>query len=406
MQLDLFKSVSDAYAEHGRITNNDLYSHVAMSAGIDRDDIDCRIPIGEAKSPHSPIKRKVRWHQQDLRSMGLIERVDGERGVWQLTEKGRRKLRPIKTGIAMLAYSTDLGVAIWSNAEDAFSRFDVPITLCVTSPPYPLKVARAYGNPSEQEYVDFICRVMEPVIKRLAPDGSICINVGNDIFEHKMASRSLYRERLVLALCERFGLHKMDELIWHNPTKPPGPLLYASVDRTQLNYSWEPVYWFAVDPTRVKADNRRVLLPHTEKHKKLMERGGESRPRSNSDGAHRVRVGSYGKKTKGRIPRNVLSIPHANAQQMRLNERLIEMGLPKHGATMPLALATFLIKFLTDVNDLVVDPCFGSGVTGFAAEELGRPWVGTERILQYVRGSAERFTSSAGFWMNPALEAV
>jgi hypothetical protein len=46
--------------------------------------------------------------------------------------------------------------------------------------------------------------------------------ISNDIFIAKSPARSLYRERLVLALHDRLGLWKMDELIWENKSKPQG----------------------------------------------------------------------------------------------------------------------------------------------------------------------------------------
>ena len=63
-------------------------------------------------------------------------------------------------------------------------------------------------------------------------------------------------------------------------------------------------------------------------------------------------------------------------------------------------LAQFFINFLTDKNDLVVDPFAGSNTTGAAAEDLGRRWVAIERdetddgqALGYLDGSKGRFPS-------------
>ena len=407
MQLSLFDHIGAAYAEAGsyRLRNDDLYRSVATKAGIADDELDSRVPIGHSGQKHSLVKRKLRWHQQTMKAMGLIERVDGERGLWQLTEAGKSKLTRIRSNVAMLAYSTDLGMAVWGNCEHVLSRLDAPIMLCVTSPPYPLRHPRLYGNPTEQEYVDFICRAMEPVVKRMAPEASLCLNISNDIFDSGLPSRSLYREKLVIALSERLGLSKMDEIIWHNPSKPPGPAQWASIQRKQLNTAWEPVYWFALNPKLVKADNRRVLEPHTEKHIKLMEAGGERRVQRHSDGAYTIREGSYSQITQGRIPRNVLKIGHSCADHRSLNKTLDSLGLPRHGAPMPMALVAFLIRFLTEVNDLVVDPFGGSGTVAKNAEDLGRPWLSIDCMLEYVRGSAERFRQSKGFWLNPYIES-
>lgn len=398
MQLSLFDHVQNAYAGTDELlTNAALYDHVAASAGLTPDQLEAREPIGESGTPRSPIKREIRWHQQTLKQAGLIRRRD--RGKWELTEHGKTKLHKSRPGTTLVAFSTDLGVALWSLSDEVFPSLDTPITLCLTSPPYPLKNPRAYGNPRLDEYIDWIVASLEPISANLRDGGSICLNLSNDIFEHRSPARSLYRERLVLALAERLGLAKMDELIWHNPCKPPGPVQYASKTRQQLNATYEVVYWFTNNPESVEADNRRVLEPHTERHKALMARGG-ARAATHSDGAHRRRDGSYGSQTQGRIPRNILRYPHNCPSQSAYKRQAGELGLPAHGAPYPLALAIFLIRFLSRKGDLVVDPFAGSLTTGLGAEQTGRPWVTTECMWEYNRAGLARYQEYPGFQVN------
>jgi len=207
----------------------------------------------------------------------------------------------------------------------------------------------------------------------------------------------MYRERLVLALHERLGLWKMDELIWENRSKPPGPVLYASKQRTQLNVAYEPVYWFCNDPHKVKSDNRRVLQAHTERHLSLIQQGGEKRNAVFSDGAYRISQGNYGNPTEGRIARNILSFGHRCSAQVNYKKAAAALGFPVHGAPMPLKLAMFLIEFLSSPGDLVVDPFSGSFTTADAAERLGRRWFAVDCMLQYVWGGATRFTKAPGY---------
>lgn len=398
-QLNLFSSVLHAYAanDEGRLTNEQVYQNVARVLGLSDDEANARVPIGKAGVRRNALAQKVRWYQQTLKLAGILERVDGERGVWQLTRKAAGDLSQIEPKVAVLGFSTELGVAILGTCEHVFSHIDAPITLVVTSPPYPLKTARAYGNPSEAQYVDWICQTLEPVVKNLVPGGSICLNISNDVFLSHSPARSLYRERLVLALHERLGLFKMDELLWVNPSKPPGPIQYASLQRTQLNVGYEPIYWFTNDPSRVKSDNRRVLQRHTEKHLALINGGGERRSVKNSDGAYVIRPGAYSNPTEGRIPRNVLSFGHRCSAQLDYKQAARAMGLPVHGAPMPLKLAMFLIEFLSAPGDLVADPFGGSFTTADAAERLGRLWLSTECMLEYVLGGSYRFKDRPGF---------
>lgn len=407
-QLSLFDHVSEAYAAaaEGVLDNDRLYQTVAMRADISSERLTAKVAIGKSGQEHSPLKRQIRWHQQTLKHLGLIERIDGARGLWKLTKEGKHQLHRAADNVKMLAFSTDLGVAIWGSCRQVFSNLDVPIHLVITSPPYPLARPRAYGNPDKSEYVDFVCSALEPLIAKLAPGASICLNVSNDIFEKGSPARSLYLERLTLALNDRLGLSLMDRLIWQNTSKPPGPIQWASLKRVQLNVSYEPILWFTNDPYRVRSDNRRVLEQHSERHLQLIAAGGEKREASFADGAYKIRQGSFSNETQGKIPRNILSYGHNCPDNREYRQDCKRLGLQPHGAVMPATVANFLIKFLSDPDDLVADPFGGKLTTAREAEKLGRRWITTEWIWEYIRAAAERFRFSEGFWMNPAIEGL
>lgn len=398
---DSLAEVLQAYADAptGRMPNERLYARAARRAGKPLEQFLERRPIGRTGQAHSPDARRVRWHQQTLKAKGWLEPVPGERGSWQLTQAGRKALTPQRPARVMIAFSTDLGVALWGSCADVFGQLDEPITLCLTSPPYPLAKPRAYGNPPLALYVDWLCTQLEPIARNLVRGGTIALNVGNDVFEPGLPSRSTYRERLVIALCDRLGLHKMDELVWHNPTKPPGPVRWASMDRMQLNVAWEPVYVFCNDPRACLADNRRVLQEHTERHLRLIRRGGPGYERDGNDGAYRLRPSSYSNMTAGRIPRNLLTFVQSrgDADLRRARAAARAAGLPVHGAAMPFELADFLVRYLCPASGLVVEPFHGWGTTPYAAEVNGRPWIASELMGEYVVGSAERFAGFPGF---------
>lgn len=407
-QLDLFAHVAGAYASapDGILTNDALYNAAAERAGISQEDLNARVPIGRARALRSPVKQRLRWYQQALRAMGVLERVPDTRGVWRLAEDAGRKLHRTKSGSKMIAFSTNLGVAVWANNEEVFPDLGEPVMLAVTSPPYPLRTTRAYGNVGVHEYIDFITRSLAPIIKNLSPQGSVVLNLSQDIFEVGSPARSTYLERLVIALEDRLGLALMDRFVWANFSKPPGPIQWASKKRVQTNVAWEPIYWFAADPHRVKADNRLVLEPHTERHKALIARGGEARNAVYCDGAYRITPGSFGNPTEGRIPRNVFVRGHQCKDTAAYRRFARQLGLVVHGAPYPLWLPSFFIRFLTEIGDLVVDPFAGTQRTALAAERLGRRWVGTENILEYARASAEPFRNAPGFEISHAFAGV
>ena len=402
LQLDLF-AVAKAYVDADSLTQTHLYNTLLDNRDVSFAELAAKSPIGKSAQQHSPAKRKIRWYQQTLKAMGLLERCG--RGEWRLSAEGRNKLHVAKPKTVMLAYATDLGIAIWGSCADIFtgSLGNEQISLCLTSPPYPLRSPRQYGNPDVSQYVDFIIRAIEPITKHLKPGGSIVLNVSNDIFVSHSPARNTYLERLVIAIEDRLGLSLMDRLIWQNPNKLPGPIQWASKTRQQLNVGYEPIYWFTNDPLKCSSDNRRVLRPHTDRHAKLIALGGEQRTARTGDRAYSIKPGSFSNQTAGAIPRNVLTISSTCPSQKAYKSRARELDLPVHGAPYPLALARFLVDFMTETGDLVVDPFAGSLTTAVAAEQAGRRWIASELVYEYVRGAACRFRGAQGFKLNHGL---
>lgn len=162
--------------------------------------------------------------------------------------------------------------------------------------------------------------------------------------------------------------------------------------------------WFARDPKRVNADNRRVLQPHSERHKRFLAQGGERRDASYSDGAYTLRRGkSFGRMTEGKIPRNILEIGHVCGSLRTYRERARAAGLPVHGAPYNLKLAEFYIRFLTAPNDLVADPFSGIMTTCLAAQLLGRRWIASEDVLEFILGGGLRFLEIESLRFNKEL---
>ena len=62
----------------------------------------------------------------------------------------------------------------------------------------------------------------------------------------------------------------------------------------------------------------------------------------------------------------------------------------KHPAKFPLALAHDHIRSWSNDGDTVFDPFMGSGTTGVAAKELGRNFIGIEKVEKYYEIASER----------------
>ncbi|SHH59606.1 site-specific DNA-methyltransferase [Ferrimonas marina] len=403
MQPDLFDAVTDAYAAcETPLSNTELYSAVADRLELDEAQRNEMGLFGQAQTQHNKFHHRVRWAQQALRDQGILTRVD--RGQWTLTGKKRQQLHAIKQAKAVVAMSTSLGIAICCDSIDLLSRdiIDEPIALMISSPPYPLRVARAYGNPEVKEYIDWLMKVLKPIAKRLVKGGSMAINLGNDIFVQGSPQRSTYVERLLIRCEDELGLYKMDTLMWQS-NKCPGPTTWAHVNRMQLHTSYEPILWLCNSPLDCFADNRRVLQPHSERMKKLMASGGQQHHSEHGDGAYVQPVGSFGRVTEGKIPTNTLKFSNYCPEGRAVNAEARTLGLPPHAAKYPQRLAEFLIGFLSRPSDLVVDPFGGTLTSGAAAQKLGRRWVCLEQTWEYIKQGFRRFAGDEDTWVNPAF---
>ena len=173
------EAVMAAFVETDQLGNQQLFDEVAKQLGIPDEVRHASAPVGRAGKRYKLFERQCRWHQQSLRQAGVLERVD--RGVWRLSDEARQSLTPAPSKRVLLAFSTELGCALWGNAEDVFGALGEQVTLAFTSPPYPLMKERAYGNVSQDAYVDWLLPILKPIVKCLRPGGSLVVNVGNDL---------------------------------------------------------------------------------------------------------------------------------------------------------------------------------------------------------------------------------
>ena len=62
-----------------------------------------------------------------------------------------------------------------------------------------------------------------------------------------------------------------------------------------------------------------------------------------------------------------------------------------HFAVFPPKLPELCIKAGSSEGDIVLDPFFGSGTTGWVAQRLGRKWIGIELNEEYIKIAEKRF---------------
>lgn len=290
-----------------------------------------------------------------------------------------------------VAYKTNMGTSYCGLIEEAMEskkleNYKGNVNLIFTSPPFPLNRKKKYGNLQGEEYVKWLTSLANGFKEFLTDDGSIVIEVGNSWNKGEPTMSTLAIKSL-LAFLEEGEFNLCQQFIWNNPAKLPSPAQWVNVERSRVKDAFTHIWWMSKTP-KPKADNRNVLVEYSNSMKKLLKSKKYNPGKRPSE--HNIGEKSFLSNNKGAIPSSVLT--YANTQSGSQYQKFCkENNLVPHPARMPSELAEFFIKFLTDENDLVLDPFGGSNTTGYVAETLNRNWVSVEPNPDYIYGSMGRF---------------
>jgi hypothetical protein len=290
-----------------------------------------------------------------------------------------------------------------------FKRLHGQVQLILTSPPYPLNKKKSYGNLTGEAYVEWIESLAPLFSDLLTDDGSLVIELGNS-WEPERPVQSLLALKALMALAtaKGTGLRLIQQFICHNPSRLPSPAAWVTVQHLRAVDSFTHVWWLAKSDYP-KADNQNVLRPYSKSMEQLLRRGRYNHGARPSE--HRVGETSFLKDRGGSIAQSVFEIdPIIPGSEARLpnafsysntgsndffHKACKEKGITPHPARMPLGMASYFIEFLTDKNDLVLDPFGGSNTTGYAAARAERRWVAIDAKQEYADQSRLRFDDPA-----------
>jgi site-specific DNA-methyltransferase (cytosine-N4-specific) len=210
---------------------------------------------------------------------------------------------------------------------------------------------------------------------------------------------------LGLVKAENSQLRLIQEFVVHNPSRLPSPAQWVTIKRIRVVDSYTHVWWLAKtdDP---KADNSKVLRPYGKAMKNLLSKrafNSGSRPSGhhisseaflkNNGGsiAHNIfEMDSLDGSGEPRLPYSVLRFSNTTSNDY-FHRKCREKKIALHPARMHGGLVNFFVEFLTDEQDLVLDPFAGSNTTGYCAELLRRNWISVEINEQYANDSMIRF---------------
>lgn len=300
--------------------------------------------------------------------------------------------KEIFSSLTNVVYKTRAGFMLCEDSKNVLSSLpDNSINLVLTSPPFPLQRKKEYGNKEQHEYIDWLLEFAQLIYKKLKDDGSFVIDLGG-AYKKGIPVRSLYNFRLLVKLCDNIGFNLAEEFFWHNPSKLPSPIEWVNKRKIRVKDSVNTVWWLSKSEWP-KADTKNVLVPYSERMKKLMKNPAKYYQPKERPSGHNI-GNNFSNNNGGAIPSNLLQIPNSESNSRYL-KRCSALNIKPHPARFPERLPEFFIKFLTNEGDLVIDIFAGSNTTGFVAEKLNRRWIGIDNIKEYADMSTLRFINEA-----------
>lgn len=277
--------------------------------------------------------------------------------------------------------------------------------LIITSPPFPLNSKKKYGNLQGEDYLKWFINLAPIFDELLSDDGSLVIEIGNAWESGKPVQSLLHLECLFgLVNNNDSNLKLIQEFISYNPSRLPSPAQWVTVNRLRAVDSYTHVWWMA-KTDYPKADNSKVLRPYSKSMKQLIKTKQYNNGKRPSE--HNIGAESFNKDNGGSIAHNLFELePIDENREVRLPHSVLsfsnttsndyflkqcrEQEIKPHPARMNAGLVSFFTQFLTDEDDLILDPFAGSNTTGYIAEKLKRKWLSIEIDENYANNSIIR----------------
>lgn len=240
---------------------------------------------------------------------------------------------------------------------------DESVDLVITSPPYCMK--KAYENPKDDvdTFVEQHKKVFLDIYRVLKKGGSICWQVGY----HVINSSVLPLDYLVYEIFTKnneilqYPLILRNRIIWTF-----GHGLNAS---KRFSGRHEMILWFT------KGDEYLFNLDSVRVPQKYPGKRAYKGPNK----------GKFSGNPLGKNPSDIWDIPNVKAQHIEKTA---------HPCQFPVSIPQRLIKALSPIRGVVLDPYMGSGSSGVAAVIEKRRFIGAEIQNEYYEISKERVSEA------------
>ena len=287
---------------------------------------------------------------------------------------------------------------------------DNSIQCVVTSPPY--WGLRDYGvdgqlglEESPEEFVNNLVNVFREVRRVLKDDGTVWLNLGDSYCGGNRKSNPKQSMNGDKETGHEIGYTPSRDMN-HDTIKPKDlvgiPWRVAFALQADGWYLRQDIIWHKPNPMPesvtdrcTKAHEYIFLLSKSAKYK-FNQMSEDLKPSTFND--KRLFNGNY---TEQRRDRNYPGNAQQGSGMLRptdgqANKRSVWRINTKpykeaHFAVFPEELPTLCIKAGSEEGDVILDPFFGSGTTGWVAQRLGRKWIGIELNPEYIKIAEKRF---------------
>jgi len=208
-------------------------------------------------------------------------------------------------------YVTQYGSTYAGDSLELLDQLEADsIDLVMTSPPFALQREKPYGNVDQETYVNWLLKFCEKVYRVLSPTGSFVLDLGG-AYQSKRPVRSLYNYHILIRLCEELDFRLAEEFFWFNPAKLPSPIEWVNKRKIRAKDSVNTVWWLSKSDYP-KADVRRVLVPYSDRMKKLHQNPEKYYTPKLRPSGHDIGT-SFAVDNGGAIPSNLLQIPNTES---------------------------------------------------------------------------------------------
>lgn len=249
--------------------------------------------------------------------------------------------------ITHLNTDRDVHITCASNLDYVHGLADDSMNLIVTSPPY--NIGKTYEKRTLLDlYVASQAAIIAECVRVLAPNGSICWQVGNHIAKD---GEVVPLDMLLYPLFKNHGLKLRNRIVWHFEHGLHCSKRFSGRHETILWFSKDDAYQFNLDPVRV---------PSKYPGKKYFKG---------------PKIGQLSCNPLGKNPGDVWVIPNVKANHVEKTE---------HPCQFPVELVERLVLSMTNEGDNVLDPYLGVGSSVIAAIKNNRQGYGCDIEKRYV----------------------